>query len=228
MSWLYPTISQLTYWGVGDIDECSILATYWAAMAAGYEGTLPSIEAFRKAAGRPDLPGPTGLTNAQVGAGIMGTGLGQMDVVSLAGGTTWAAFVSHMASGAAATIAVTAGLLPSKYRYNFAGGHRVGVAFQNGKWYIADPLAKGGSRPLEISEADLRRAALGFGGGSVSGILFRGKGMSSSESGKAEVLPTPVPVPAMPSVLTMYDSGSAIGSFYRGRHERQGVQGGVG
>jgi hypothetical protein len=48
----------------------------------------------------------------------------------------------------------------------------VGVAYQNGSYYIMNPLQHNGSRPREISGADLRRAARGFIGGTICAAMF--------------------------------------------------------
>ena len=218
---LYPTISQITFWGVGDIDECSILATYWAARAAGFQGTLPSIAEFRRAAGRPDRPGPTGLTNAQVWKGVRGTALAGTSVNVLRAGTAWVEFASTMRMGGFASIAVDSSKLPFNVRFNFFGAHRVGVTWSNGQWYIANPLAPSGSAPRVISEAAIRRATLAFGGGSVSGIVFAATGETATGT-TATPVPASVPLPAgLPAFVTQYTDAQKMAEFYGARRHRR-------
>ena len=217
---LYPTISQIAFWGVGDIDECSILATYWAAKAAGFEGELPSIYAFRAAAGRPDLPGPTGLTNAQALAGIGGTSLKSMSLVT-ANGASWDAFAASLKLGGSASLSVNSALLPSGVRYDFYGSHSVGLTWQGGKWHIANPLAPDKSAPVAISEAAIKAAALSFGGGAVVGIIFR-PAQPGDVAAPAPVSPLSAPqLPAgfasIPAFQHHFNDAQLTAQFYAAR-----------
>ena len=225
---LYPTINQITYWGVGDIDECSILAMYWAARAAGFEGELPSIAAFRAAAGVPDRPGPTGLTSAQVWRGIKGTSLRGVDAALLQSGTSWTEFATQLRLGGAASIAVNSALLPVAVRYGFLGGHSVGLTWVDGQFYIANPLAPGQSRPVVISEAAIRAAALSFGGGAVKGLIFTGKGAPISLAGTANpsaLLPWYKTDASLGGVVFQahYSDAKLTAEFYQSKHPTRGA-----
>ena len=225
---LYPTINQITYWGVGDIDECSILAMYWAARAAGFEGELPSIAAFRAAAGVPDRPGPTGLTSAQVWRGIKGTSLRGVDAALLQSGTSWTEFATQLRLGGAASIAVNSALLPTAVRYGFLGGHSVGLTWVDGQFYIANPLAPDRSRPVAISETAIRAAALSFGGGSVKGLIFTGKGTQIALAGPVSptaMLPwinTDAPHGAV-AFQQQYSDARLTAEFYQSKHPTRGA-----
>lgn len=229
MGGLYPTISQITYWGVGDIDECSILATFWAARAAGFEGTLPSIKEFRFLAGRPDKPGPTGLVNLQVWQGFQRTSLsgGGVNATMVRASTSWTSFAASLRMGGAASIAVDSSKLPTSMRYGFYGAHRVGLTWYEGKWYLANPLAPDKSLPQVISEAAIRAATLAFGGGSVSGIIFTNATSktagSATPSAAAPVKEPPLLAdsPALAGLIafvTPHIDARKIAAFYRAKH----------
>lgn len=221
MPLFYPNISQITYFGVGDIDECSIIASFWAARQAGFTGKLPTIGEFRRQAGVPDAPGPTGLTNTQVWQGLTRTGLAEGASI-LRRGTTWSDFVQSMqVAGTAASVALNSGALPIGYRYGFQGAHRVGLVWENGQWYIANPLAPEGSGPQAISEADIKRAILSFGPASqVVGILFNAPKVATATPATTKA---PVPGAAAVSGITPARQVDAFlaAKFYAGRpHKR--------
>ena len=188
MTLFYPNISQVYYFGVGDVDECSIIAAFWAARQAGFTGKLPTIREFRRAAGVPDRPGPTGLTTNQLWQGVSRTGLA-VGASILSRGTTWATFARKMQAGGAASVALSSADLPVGYRYGFQGAHSVGLTWDKGQWYIANPLAPEGSGPQAISEADIKRAVLAFGpNGSVQGVMFTVTGSSLAPVQTASVV----------------------------------------
>ena len=222
---LYPTISQVFFWGVGDIDECAILATYWAARAAGFKGDLPSIKTFRMAAGVPDRPGPTGLTTSQIWRGVTKTGLGAMSVSQLGPTTSWSDFATMMTGGRFASIALDASKLPINLRYGFRGPHQVGLTWSEGQWYIADPLAPNRSAPRAVPENIIKEAVIGFGGGYVRGLVFTDTGTVQGEGkgGTRKHLPPPTP----PVLLSLFSrlatfsswrtSARAAADFYQAR-----------
>ena len=169
MNALYPVISQVNYPGAGDVDDCAIIATFWAARAAGFAGSLPTVTQFRAAAGVPDRPGPTGLFNRDVWAGVNGTVLGTLQPTLWDG--AWSPFFAAVKNGAIASAAVWSGLLPPALRFGFEGAHRVGLVWRD-RWYLANPLARDGSAPLPIDESVLLNALLAQGAGKVLAITF--------------------------------------------------------
>lgn len=212
----YPTISQITYFGVGDIDECAIIASFWAARQAGFTGRLPTISEFRRVAGRPDRPGSTGMHNSQIWKGVLGTGLG-VGATQLKSGTTWSSFLQQMRIGAAASVSIVSGALPTGYRYGYQGRHQVGLVWENGQWYIADPLAPDGSGPIAISEAALKKAIFAYSGlNKVTGVLFS-QVAASAKTPPAPVAPDGPPLPgAWPRPRPVADA-FASARFYRAR-----------
>jgi hypothetical protein len=170
MSDLQPVINQVHYPGVGDVDDCAVIATFWTARAGGYVAPLPTVAAFREAAGRPDQPGPTGLNNDQVWAGVTGTALRTLRGAKYAG--PWGPLSGTIRGGAPASLAVLSSVLPAKYRFGFLGAHRIGVQYHAGRFYLANPLAPEGSTPLPIAESYLAAAALAVGVGRAYAVTF--------------------------------------------------------
>ena len=225
MTALYPTINQYTYWGVGDPDECATIATFWAARASGFKGTLPTVTEFKQAAGvRPQF-WTLGLSPAQVIQGVAGTSLVTAGAYSL-DAESWTDFAAQMYSGGFASVATNSALLPADVRYGFMGLHQVGVTFSDGTWYIANPLAPNGSRPQAISEADLKKAILGFGGwGTVNGVMFKGKGATAAPlpqpvwAGPAFLTPPPSPaIAGIPAFAAPINDAALTAEFYRAKH----------
>jgi hypothetical protein len=167
---IYPVINQVTYPLVGDIDDCTVIATFWAARNAGYTGSLPTVPAFRNAAGEPDVPGANGLTNDQVWRGVEGTILRTLNGTKCE--AIWWSYVADVKRGASSSLAVMSRLLPANLRFGFLGPHRIGVAFDGSHLVVANPLAPGGSAPLPCSEESLKLAATGLGVGYVLAVNF--------------------------------------------------------
>jgi hypothetical protein len=167
---LFPILNQVIYPGAGDTDDCAVVATFWAARAAGYTGSLPTVTAFRAAAGVPDVPGPTGLLNSQVWDGVQGTVLRTLQP-RMRALQPWGIFADALQAGEVASVALLSSRLPSTLRYGFMGEHRVGLAWRN-RWMIANPLGPDQSAPLPIAEDTLKAAILAHGGGFVYAITF--------------------------------------------------------
>lgn len=188
MSALEPVINQVGYPGVGDVDDCAVIATFWAARASGYSGSLPSVAAFRSAAGRPDRPGPTGITNGAVWRGVNGTSLRTLKAKIFEG--PWLMFRSVVRAGMIASVAIDSSRIPTSLQYGFRGMHRVGVSWEDGQWYLANPLAPSGSRPRTIAEDRVHAASTSAGGGAVLAVVFppqEASAMKYNPQGGAEI-----------------------------------------
>jgi hypothetical protein len=176
--------NQIGWTGVGDADECWIIATFWPLVASGVmtRDQLPTIAEFRAAAGRPDRPGPSGGNNKNLIKALKVLAPGAEAKLFVGG---LAAFTKQLRSGWIASLSLDSGLLPSYLRFGFQDSHQVSVIFQNGKFYVMNPLAKEGSALLPISAADLSRAAGGLlGDGLYHAVLIR--------AGKQDSQPKPV------------------------------------
>jgi len=159
----------------GDLDECWVYATIWAAKAADSQARIPGVTEFRREAGDPD----DGIRD--------GGSIAEVEKASRAiwphitqiryqrnGSAAWDGLMVHLRAGRTVSLSVDSGDLPSYARFGFTGKHAVGVALRDGNLYLANPLAAQGSRPLVISEASLERAALGLlpGTGYVYAYIF--------------------------------------------------------
>jgi hypothetical protein len=157
--------SQRSWPGAGDVDDCWVVATIWAAVAADPAAVRPSVTTFRAAAGDPD----DGVTDG-----------GSLDEVIRGARKVWPAlpvrpfasadfdaFLAAVRSGSPASLAVWAGKLPAGLRFGFLRAHQVGIGWDAGLW-LMNPLATSGARPLAISASALKTAAvapeLGYGG----------------------------------------------------------------
>jgi hypothetical protein len=167
-STLPGALSQRNYPGAGDIDDCWAVATIWSANAAGYS-YRPNMSVFRAAAKNPDRPGITGGSLDDVMRGARGCYPGAH--IRRYHSWNWDGFISMLKAGWVASLAIRGSALPSDLRLTNVT-HQLGVAYQNGAYFIMDPLQSNGSRPREISGSDLRKAARAFTGGNISACLF--------------------------------------------------------
>lgn len=154
---VYPVISQKLYPGVGDIDDCWVVATVWAARGADRCSVKPSIKAFRAAAGNPDDP------YRADGGNIYQITQAVPKIWPLAKFTRmvsqdWSYFMGHLNAGDYITAALLASQLPTRLQFGFRGPHQVGLVKSAGTIYLMNPLAPEGSQPLPIAEATLRSA----------------------------------------------------------------------
>jgi hypothetical protein len=172
---IYAVLNQKVYPGAGDVDDCFVVATCWAARIAGVRD-LPTVKEFRAAANKPDLPGPSGgsITDIMRAVNVLWPDLGVTEYER----PDWDAFALALRRGKVASLGVLSSLLPSKLRFGFGGAHQIGVLFDGG-YLVANPLAPQGSEPIPISETALRNAARGLAMGWILAALFpRGDAMS--------------------------------------------------
>lgn len=166
---LPKAISQVGYPGAGDVDDCWVVATVWAAKAAG-ETFQPTVSQFRAWAQNPDRPGPTGGTLDHIMRGARAAWPDH--TIRRYRSTDWDGFISLLKAGWTASLAVRSSALPTNLRFGFLGLHQIGVAYQDGQYWVMNPLQSNGADPIAISGADLRRAARGFIGGTICAAMF--------------------------------------------------------
>lgn len=162
-------ISQIGYPNAGDLDDCWLVATVWAAVASG-QTYQPDATTYRRAALNPDRPGPTGGTPDQTYRGARGCWPGAN--LRRYASTDWNGFTSLLRAGWVASLAVSSAALPGYLQYGFRGLHQIGVAYQNGAYYVDNPLMSNGTRPASIDETILRTAARSFSGGVICATMF--------------------------------------------------------
>jgi hypothetical protein len=210
--------NQVTWPGVGDADDCWVIATFWSLVAGGVlsKDQLPSVRAFREAAGVPDRRGKAdGGNNAQIlralrklapksGAYLYSSGM--------------SGFVTALKKGYVASVSVRSGMLPKNMQFGFKGAHQISVVAKDGKLYVMNPLAQSGSALMEISEADLRRAAAGLmGDGKVHAVMIK-IGVRTYKSVVATIKGPTVLQP--PSYRTNFLNGFDAKAFYDARHKK--------
>lgn len=214
------TFNQASWAGVGDIDECWIIATYWALVATGImtRDQLPTIAEFREAAGRPDKPGPSGGNNKVLMLALK-TLIPQADAKMIDG--SFQSFKAELGRGYVASLSVLSSKLPKWLQFGFQGAHQVSVYFKGGQFYLANPLAKEGSALIQISEADLKSAAGGlFGDGKFHAVLIKGK---TAALLKNTLAPTSPPRDlAAPIIVRDYIDPWRVQRDYDARHKRGG------
>jgi hypothetical protein len=209
--------NQVKWPGVGDIDECWIIATYWALVAAGVttRDQLPTIDAFRAAAGVPDRPGPTGGSYRNIMKALK-------KLFPYSGATTyvgyWQGFMSYMKKGYIASLFVYSVFLPKYLQFGFWGKHQVAVVMQGGKLFVMNPLAKEGSALLPITIGQLIVATMGR----FTAVLFP-LGGAQKPPAQQKFRPGP-PRDLFPPLIQIdfYDPWKAR-RFYEERH-REGTE----
>jgi hypothetical protein len=165
MALIKKVLSQRIFEGVGDIDDCWVVATVQAALAANPGARKPSAPEFRKLAGDPD----DGITDGGSFHEITRT-WPNLKMIAIRG-ARFSEFSDLAHQGGAASLAIKSALLPSKMRFGFNGLHQVAVEFDGG-WKLANPLAEQDSAPIPITEAELRKAIGGFSKNGVFAVFF--------------------------------------------------------
>lgn len=171
-----PVLSQRTYPGVGDIDDCAVIATIWAAIASRPTIYRPSVEFFRAKAGRPDLPGATGLNIDQVLAGA--TGCWPALTITKYQSADYKPLIAAIKADHPASVPLDSAALPARLRYNFYGKHQVGIAWDGRALRCMNPLAPDGSPTPTITQVEL---------------LYAMSKLTSPASYRAVLFPKPVP-----------------------------------
>lgn len=156
--------NQVRWPGAGDVDDCWAVSSIQCVNVTAPWLRLVSVPAFRKAAGNPDKPGPTGGSLADTVKGvttIFPVYAGRLHVLR---GASWTRFVEVAKEHRPLSVAIVAGKLPARLQHGFTGYHRVSVVVKGkGTWLLADPLAPVYSRWATVTPAELRSAIMGYG-----------------------------------------------------------------
>jgi hypothetical protein len=169
--WL-GALSQRTYPGVRDIDDCWVVASIWAVRYQTHQiSNLPSCPTFRAAAGNPDDPYRSDGGNAkQIHQAV--DRLWPTVQSILYQSMDWDGFVRHLKAGASATVATLSSRLPSNLRFGFYGPHQIAVVYRMGAFYAMNPLQPNGSPLIKISESALKAAVKAVANGWVLAVIF--------------------------------------------------------
>lgn len=160
-------LNQKVYPGVGDIDDCWVVATIWAIRRETHQSqNLPNCKVFRAAAGDPDDGNKDGGTLGEIGQAVDRLYPHVADI-RYSKQYGWAGFVALLNKGFTASLAVRSSYLPRALRYGFLGTHQIAVYKAGGRFYIMNPLQPQGSAPTPISESALKTATYKFANGWV-------------------------------------------------------------
>lgn len=191
-------LNQVTFPGVGNVDDCWVVATVWAAVAFRKDIRRPDATEFRRHAGDPDDPHAEDAgSQTEIIRGARGSWPG-VAIEKYNG--PWKGFRDRVKTGRPASLAVKSDRLPASMQFGFEGAHQIGVGWDPDRatFVVANPLARQGSKPLVIDAADLRDAAKALHGGNVQAAIFpnrsQGDDMAIFEISKPETGPYPVTV----------------------------------
>lgn len=165
-------LNQKVYPGVGDIDDCWVVATIWAIRNKTHQSqNLPNCKTYRAAAGDPDDGYKDGGTIDEItqANNRLYPNVADIKYTKQYG---WAGFVGYLNKGYTASLAVRSAYLPRAQRYGFLGTHQIAVYKSAGKFYIMNPLQPKGSAPTVISETALKTATYKFANGWVMASLI--------------------------------------------------------
>lgn len=164
-------LNQKVYPGVGDIDDCWVVATIWAIRRETRQTThLPNCKVYRAAAGDPDDGRKDGGTLDEIAQGASRL-YPHINFIKYAKPNGWAGLVALLDKGYTVSIATKSSYLPRAYRFGFLGTHQIAAFKRDGKFYIMNPLQPQGSAPMRISEASLKSAVYHFANGWVMGLV---------------------------------------------------------
>lgn len=162
--------SQKHWRGVGDIDDCVVLADIACAHSVAPWLVLPGTKAYRAAAGNPDDPAnPDGMTLDQSAKAIR-TLWPKLNIEVIKGGD-WASFIAKIKAGHSASVCVFSAAMAT--RNGKAVRHR-GSLYWNGKIFrFVNPLRNPHTLGTEITEAAIKKAMVDYPEpGAVWAILF--------------------------------------------------------
>lgn len=158
-------LNQVTWPGVGDIDDCWVLSALQCVLAVQPQRHLVGVPLFREKAGNPDDPNePDGGNLAQIVRGVVGCYPVFDGLLRRLRGASWPELVAVLNEGRPVSLSIVSGKLPVRYQYGFAGLHQVTLALDHGTRKFANPLAKAQSRWDDLGSWDtVKAAALEYG-----------------------------------------------------------------
>ncbi len=148
----------------GDVDDCAPTAAAQCQNVTAPWLRIPNTRAFRLAAGKPDKPGPTGLTMDDVYRGQVTLYPVYDGLLHKLRGWSWDDFADMARQHHPMCCAVISAKLPARLRLGFDGAHALTVVVKgSGRWLMANPLQKAQSRWLEINPGEVKPALLAYG-----------------------------------------------------------------
>lgn len=154
--------SQVTWPGVGDVDDCQVIASFWALVASGSstKAGLPTVTTFRAKAGNPDNPSASdGLTNAESFKAI--SALYPKARAYRYNGYALN-FLNKIKRGEIATLSVRSSKLPPEMQFGFTGLHQIAIGYAGGRFMMMNPLQKQGAKLLVVTASQIAAAARAY------------------------------------------------------------------
>ncbi len=159
---IFQVFSQTTWPGIGDVDDCWVLASMQAVHAVAPWLKLPGVKRFREEANRPDSPNRPDPGDEHDMARALGRLYPDLPIEVVDGGD-FDGFADEVRSGRPAALIVGSKQLPNELQFGFKDIHAITVAFDDELGFVvANPLAKAHAKPIPIEKEDLRRAVKGF------------------------------------------------------------------
>lgn len=158
--------NQVKWPGAGDVDDCWAVSSIQCANMVAPWLRLVSVPTFRKAAGNPDQPGPTGGSSSDTVQGVETLWpryfKGQLKVLRNA---PWDVFTTSVARNVPMSVSILCAKLPGYLQRGFTGLHRVSIVKGStpGTVLWFDPLAPVYSRPVEVPVEEIRAAVMAYG-----------------------------------------------------------------
>src|SRR5687768_13980685 len=159
---IFQVFSQTTWPGIGDIDDCWVLASMQAVHAVAPWLKLPGVKRFRAEANRPDSPNRPDPGDEHDMARALRRLYPDLRIEVVDGGD-FSDFAAKVESGRPAALIVRSSALPDDLQHGFKEIHAITVAFDDELgWVVANPLAKAHSKPEPIQKKALEKAVKGF------------------------------------------------------------------
>ena len=169
---IFQVFSQTTWPGIGDIDDCWVLASLQAVHAVAPWLRLPGVKKFREEANRPDSPTHPDPGDEHDMARALRRLYPDLPIEVVAGGD-FPEFAAKVESGRPAALIVRSSDLPDDLQHGFKEIHAITVAFDDELgWVVANPLAKAHSKPEQIKKNALAKAIDGFDKKRVHAVLM--------------------------------------------------------
>ncbi len=169
-------LSQRTWPGVGDLDDCWVLSILQCVLACLSWAHLPGTTAVRKAAGDPDDGKADGGNIAEIiraAAALWPVLEGKLTPIR---GGTPAALRAAVRAGRPASVALMLDKLPPALRYNGGSAtpvaHQVTLAQAGDQLLLANPLKAMGQPWDVVTWAQVVPAIRAYGNGAVFAVLF--------------------------------------------------------
>lgn len=150
--------------GRPDLDDCWAVSGIQLGNVTAPWLRLPSVAAFRNAAGIRDTA--AGTEGGRIGPIVRGCRAVYPSIAQLVHGRYGVAvdeFRGELEQHRPLSVSIVSGELPERLRYGFNGLHQVTIAERGGRVRIANPLQRCESRWESIGFDDIRRAAMAYG-----------------------------------------------------------------